>query len=57
MLASVSWRQVRNVLGDEGLKVFGKTWTELRRLQIEDDDASYISHSGAVAISQGYAKL
>jgi hypothetical protein len=45
MLASVSWRQVHNVLGDEGLKVFGKTWMELRCLRIEDDDASYISHS------------
>jgi coronatine-insensitive protein 1 len=29
----------------------------LKRLQIEDDDASYISHGGVVVISQGCAKL
>jgi coronatine-insensitive protein 1 len=55
-LASVSWRQVFNVLGDEGLKVLGKTCKELKCLQIEDDDACYISHNGVVVISQGYAK-
>jgi len=37
--------------------MLGKTFKELRRLRIEDDDASYISHSGVVAISQGCAKL
>jgi hypothetical protein len=26
-------------------------------LQIEDDDACYISHNGVVVISQGFAKL
>ncbi len=26
-------------------------------MRVEDDDASYISHSGVVVISQGYAKL
>jgi hypothetical protein len=35
----------------------GKKFKELRRLWVEDDDASYISHSGVVAISQGCAKL
>jgi coronatine-insensitive protein 1 len=49
--------QVLNVLGDEGLKVLGKTCKELRRLRVEDDDAGYISHSGVVAIAQGCAKL
>ncbi len=52
-----SWKQVHNVLGDEGLKMLGKTCMELRCLWIEDDDASCISHSGVVAISQGCAKL
>ncbi len=52
-----SWRWIHNVLGDEGLKMLGKTCKELRCLWIEDDDASYISHSGVVVISQGCAKL
>jgi coronatine-insensitive protein 1 len=56
MLVSVSWKQVHNVLGDEGLKMLGKTCKELRRLRIKYD-ASYISHNGVVAISQGCAKL
>ncbi len=37
--------------------MLSKTFKELRRLQVEDDDASYISHSGVVAISQGCVKL
>ncbi len=37
--------------------MLGKTCKELRHLQVEDDDASYISHSDVVVISQGYAKL
>jgi hypothetical protein len=37
--------------------MLGKTFKELRRLQVEEDDASYISHSGVVAISQGCVKL
>jgi coronatine-insensitive protein 1 len=57
MLVSVSLKQIYNVIGDEGLKVLGKTCKELKHLQIEDDDACYISHNGTVAISQGCAKL
>ncbi len=57
MLVNVSLRQIFNVIGDEGLKVLGKTCNELKHLQIEDDDACYISHNGTVAISQGCAKL
>ncbi len=37
--------------------MLGKTCKELRHLQIEDDDACYISHNGVVAISQGCTKL
>jgi coronatine-insensitive protein 1 len=37
--------------------MLGKTCKELRRLRLKDDDASYISHSAMVVISQGYAKL
>jgi coronatine-insensitive protein 1 len=54
MLVGVSWKQVLNVIGDEGLKVLGKTCKELKGLWIEDDDATYISHN---VISQGCAKL
>jgi hypothetical protein len=57
MLASVSWKQVINVIKDEGLKMSGKTCKEFKRLRIKDDDASYISHNGVVVISQGCAKL
>ncbi len=56
MLVGVSWRQILNVFGDEGLKVLGKTCKELRFLRVKDD-TSYISHNGVVAISQGCAKL
>jgi hypothetical protein len=49
MLANVSWRQVLNVLGVEGLKVLGKTCKELICLWVEDDDVvGYISHSGVL---------
>ncbi|KAH9552702.1 hypothetical protein CY35_09G079900 [Sphagnum magellanicum] len=44
--------QVRNVLGDEGLQVLGRTCKKLTRLRVEYDDAGYISHSGVVAIAQ-----
>ncbi len=54
MLTSVSWKQIINVIKDEGLKMSGKTCKEFRHLRIEDDDASYISHNGLVAISQGW---
>jgi len=37
--------------------MLGKTCKELKRLQVEDDDAGYISHNDVVVISQGYAKL
>jgi hypothetical protein len=30
--------EVLNVFGDEGLKVLGKTFKELRCLRVEDDD-------------------
>ncbi len=37
--------------------MLGKTFKELRCLRVEDDDVSYISRSGVVAISQGCVKL
>jgi len=55
MLVGVYWKQLLNVIRDEGLKVLGKTCKELRRLQVKDDDVGYISQNGVV--SQGCAKL
>jgi len=42
MLVGVYWKQLLNVIRDEGLKVLGKTCKELKRLQVEDDDVGYI---------------
>jgi coronatine-insensitive protein 1 len=57
MLVGVYWKELLNVIRDEGLKVLGKTCKELRHLRVEDDDVGYISHNGVVVISQGCAKL
>jgi coronatine-insensitive protein 1 len=49
--------EARNVLGDEGLQVLGRTCKELRRLRVEDDEEGYISQRGVVAVAQGCAQL
>jgi len=42
MLVGVYWKQLLNVIRDEGLKVLGKTCKELKHLRVEDDDVGYI---------------
>jgi hypothetical protein len=41
-VVGVYWKQLLNVIRDEGLKVLGKTRKELKRLRVEDDDVGYI---------------
>ncbi|KAI0502112.1 hypothetical protein KFK09_017058 [Dendrobium nobile] len=57
--------EVRDVIGDKGLEVVGKTCRKLRRLRIErgedelglEDEHGKVSHIGLLAISQGCLEL